>query len=56
MESPLVTRPLTHLECDDDTDTIYSKPVEEVMEDEEEYGEPNEASNQSESPLFAHNR
>lgn len=56
LESPLLTRPLIHLECDEETGTIYSKPVEEVTEDVEEYGEPNDASNQSEAPLFAHNR
>ena len=45
LESPLVNHPLTHLECEDETGAIYSKAVEEVTEDDEEYGEPNEASN-----------
>ena len=48
-----MNRPLTHLECDDDTSAIYAKPVAEVTEDEEEYVEPNEASNSSQPPLFA---
>ena len=33
-ETPLVNRPLTHLECDDETGAIYAKPVEEASEDE----------------------
>ena len=51
-ETPFVNRPLTHLECDDETGAIYAKPVEEASEDEDA-GHQEEASNQTDPPAFA---